>query len=67
MKTLFEKFISYFETVAHPAADNRFKPAATQRKRKSGTYLQLASLSPECYNVRGVTKKASDVRRTPAP
>lgn len=67
MRTFLEKLIRQFETVTHPAAAAAFKPGATQRKRKQGGYIQLAELSPECYNVRGLSKKAGDVRRTPAP
>jgi len=67
MKTFFEKLFLQFETVAHPADGSWIKTNGTLRKRKTSNQVPLAMLSPECYNVRGLSKKAGDVRRTPAP
>ncbi len=67
MKTFLEKLIVQFETVAHPAAGTWFKAGVQQRKRKSTTNTSIATLSPECHNVRGLSKKAGNVRCTPAP
>ena len=66
MKTLFEKLIIQFETIAHPAG-GWFKTTGTQRKRKTGNLVPLSTLSPECYNIRGLAKKSGGTRRTPAP
>lgn len=67
MKTFFEKLIVHFEVIAHPAAGAWLKIGGQQRKRKATTNTSIATLSPECYNVRGLSKKAGNVRCTPAP
>jgi hypothetical protein len=67
MKTLFEKLLIQLDTLTHPAEGGWSGVNTTQKKKKNGRSLPLASLSPECYNVRGSSKKAGDMRRTPAP
>ena len=67
MKNLLEKLFAQFEAVAHPASGNWFKVKNIQSKRKSSKQIPFTTLSPECYNIRGLSKKAGDVRRTPAP
>ncbi len=67
MKTFIEKLFLQFEMALQPAAANTFKVNVTQRKRKAGQRIPLTMLSPECFNVRGTSKKVADLRRTPAP
>lgn len=67
MKSFIEKLLAQFEAVGHPASTNWFKAKNTQSKRKNSKQIPFATLSPECYNIRGLSKKAGDVRRTPAP
>jgi hypothetical protein len=67
MKTLFERLLIQLDTITHPADGGWSKVGSAQKKKKNGMSLPLASLSPDCYNVRGSSKKAGDMRRTPAP
>ncbi len=67
MKTLIEKLFAQFEMAAQPAGGILSKVKNIQSKRKSSKQIPMATLSPECYNLRGLSKKAGDVRRTPAP
>jgi hypothetical protein len=63
MKSLRNLFV-YFENVLHPASgwsDNSMK-----RKRVSKKDNSLQS-SPECFNLRGTSKKQDKIRRSPAP
>lgn len=65
MKTFFEKLMIQFGMIGHPASG--FNTNSTSRKRKINKSIQYAPLSPECYNVRGLSKKAGNVRQMPAP
>lgn len=67
MKTLIEKLFAHFDMAAQPAGGILFKVKNIQTKRKSSKQIPLTTLSPECYNIRGLSKKAGDIRRTPAP
>jgi predicted cupin superfamily sugar epimerase len=65
MKTFFEKLLIQFEFISHPAGGWFSK---STRKRKSSKELSHTVLSPECYNVRGVSSKKQNFNRhTPAP
>ena len=67
MKTFFEKLLIQFEFISHPAGGWFFKSTETG-KRKTSKKLPHIVLSPECYNVRGVSsKKQNSNRHTPAP
>ncbi len=66
MKTLFERLNDQFERVAHPAG-GWFKASEAQRKRKARKSKAATTPSPDCFNVRGGSKKGMHLRRTPAP
>lgn len=66
MKTLFEKLLLQLTVIAHPAG-SLLRTSGSQPKRIGSKYAPEVSLSPECYNLRGRSNKAGDVRRTPAP
>lgn len=66
MKTFFEKLLTQFESLSHPAGGWFFKSTDT-RKRKSSKESSHG-FSPECYNVRGASSKKNNYsRNTPAP
>ena len=54
----------YFENVLHPAGG--WNSEAEKRKRKVEKSVHFLP-SPECFNVRGVSKKNDSSRRNPAP
>lgn len=55
---------TYFENVLHPASG--WSNESEKRKRKTLRSAQILP-SPECFNVRGASKKNDKVRRSPAP
>jgi len=67
MKTFIEKLFLQFESAMPPMVSNPLKVSVAQRKRKAGQRIPPNMLSPECFNVRGTSKKVADLRRTPAP
>lgn len=67
MKSFIENLFIRFESATQSTGDHFLKTSGISRKRKANRHLSFATLSPECYNLRGVSKKAGDQRRTPAP
>jgi hypothetical protein len=63
MNTYLHSFITYFETVIHPAAG---KPELqkSQRRSKSASSKQG---SPDSLNIRATVRANNTVRRNPAP
>jgi hypothetical protein len=64
MNTYLRCIFAYFENVLHPAAG--WSTESEKRKRKSDKADHFLP-SPECFNVRGISKKNDKVRRNPAP
>lgn len=55
---------TYFENVLHPAAGWSAEKEKRKRRTEKTTHILP---SPECFNVRGASKKNDKVRCNPAP
>ncbi len=64
MNSYIRGIVIYFENVLHPAAG--WNSDTEKRKRKAQKPNHFLP-SPECFNVRGVSKKNDAYRRNPAP
>jgi hypothetical protein len=65
MNTYLRGLLIYFETVLHPA--NGWSDNKGEKKRKGLKPGAATQPSPDCFNVRGVSKKQDKTRRNPAP
>jgi hypothetical protein len=65
MNTCIKSLMTYFEMVLHPAAG--WADEKQTRKRKSQKSTPSLKHSPECFNMRGISKSQEKMRRNPAP
>jgi hypothetical protein len=67
MVRYFRSLFDLFENVLHPASG--WADSNTEKRKKKAARLTAGALtvSPECYNIRGASKKQDKLRRNPAP
>jgi hypothetical protein len=66
MKTIIDRILCSFHSIAHPANGWLRSENNPQRKRKSKKGVDLAP-SPDCFDVRAGGKKQQSIRKNPAP
>ena len=65
MNGYLQNFLTYFETVLHPAAGK--DDVRKIKRRNSNKTAYTRQVSPDCLNIRATVRTQNSVRRNPAP
>ena len=67
MNRCLRNLFDYFEEVLHPASGWSANNTEKRKRKSQKSYEAALQPSPECFNVRGASKKTDKLRRNPAP